>query len=74
MLKKKIRAENFNVLDETQDGFRKSRSIFIIHGFIKLLLAQGKHFFIDYEKAFDFFWAKWIKMGSSSKRPLKNMY
>ena len=81
-------AENFNVLDETQYGFRKSRStidcIFIIHGLIELLLAQGKQLFccfIDYEKAFDYLdraamWAKLIKMGSSSKsvRLLKNMY
>ena len=81
-------AESFDVLDETQYGFRKSRStvdcIFIIHGLIELLLAQGKQLFcvfIDYEKAFDYLdraamWAKLLKMGSSSKsvRLMKNMY
>ena len=81
-------AEQHNILDETQYGFRKHRStvdcIFIIHGLIELLLAQGKKLyccFIDYEKAFDYLdraamWAKMIKMGSSSKciRLLKNMY
>ena len=81
-------AEECNILDETQFGFRKSRStvdcIFIIQGLVQLLIAQGKRLyccFIDYEKAFDYLdrtamWTKLIKEGSSSKsiRLLKNMY
>ena len=54
-------AETFDKVDETQYGFRKGRStvdcIFVIHGLIELLLAQGKQLyccFIDYRKAFDY--------------------
>ena len=81
-------AETFDKVDETQYGFRKGRStvdcIFVIHGLIELLLAQGKQLyccFIDYRKAFDYvdraaMWGKLIKIGASTKsiRLLQNMY
>ena len=72
-------SETFNILTETQFGFRPGRGtvdcIFLLQGLIeKILNEKGSIFvaFIDYQKAFDYLdrsamWAKLIKNGVSSK-------
>ena len=75
-------------MSESQFGFRKGRStadcVFVLHGLIELLLAQGKQLycvFIDYEKAYDYInraalFSKLLKEGVSSKviRLMEDLY
>ena len=54
-------AENDNIMNDNQFGFRKGRSttdcLFILHGLVEIFLSQKKELFcafIDYEKAYDY--------------------